>query len=196
MSKLGWGILYVWKQTSERRQSTWSPPFWQGQAIYAGPVAPEITSWDWEQEEVGNMVRKAREGHLRREFQRGWAQSRKMERDIMVAEKLKLGKGGLAQGWDKSGKLLFWWGWKAKESVFTGGSSSAQLRLQQDPEPLLLLHQQIPLNMFKPLNGVVMNRPYRNADLHLHPKVWTRHSKEACSSNLSREKANDWADTR
>lgn len=85
---------------------------------------------------------------------------------------------------------------QAKESVFTGGSSSAQLRLQQDPEPLLLLHQQIPLNMFKPLNGVVMNRPYRNADLHLHPKVWTRHSKEACSSNLSREKANDWADTR
>lgn len=36
---------------------------------------------------------------------------------------------------------------QAEESVFTGGSSSAQLRLQQDPEPLLLLHQQIPLSI-------------------------------------------------
>lgn len=60
---------------------------------------------------------------------------------------------------------------QAEESVFTGGSSSAQLRLQQDPEPLLLLHQQIPLNIFKSLNGVVMKSPYRNADVHLHPEV-------------------------
>lgn len=44
------------------------------------------------------MERKAREGHLEREIQLGWAKSRRMERGIMVAEKLKLGKGGLAQG--------------------------------------------------------------------------------------------------
>lgn len=43
-------------------------------------------------------MRKARDGHLEREIQRGWGKSRRMERDFMEAEKLKLGKGGLAQG--------------------------------------------------------------------------------------------------
>lgn len=88
------------------KTNTWSPLFWQGQAIYAGPAAPEMTGWDWEQEEVGNTVRKAR-GHLRREFQRSQATSRRMESDITVVEKLKLERGGLVRGWDKSGKSLF-----------------------------------------------------------------------------------------
>ena len=51
---------------------------------------------------MGNTVRKAREGHLEREIRIGWAKSGRMESGIMVA--LKLGKGGLAQGRDKSGK--------------------------------------------------------------------------------------------
>lgn len=63
--------------------------------------------------------------------------------------------------------------------------------LNQDPEPLLLLHQQTPVLMFKSLNIVVMKSPYRNEDLHLHTKVGIMHGQKTCSSNLNREKAKD-----
>lgn len=108
MSKVGWRILYVWKQTSERRQNTWSPPFWQGQAIYAGPAAPEMTGWDWEQEDVGNRVRKATEGHLRREVSERPGKEQKDGKGHYGGREIKAGKGGLVKCWDKSGKLLFW----------------------------------------------------------------------------------------
>lgn len=100
---------------------------------------------------------------------------------------IKAWKGGLAQGWDKSGKLSFWreqrrnsnvWENKQKSQCSLVAAPLHNPGWNQDPEPLLPLHQQIPVNIFKPLNAVVMKSPYRKEDLCLHIKVWIMQSKK------------------
>lgn len=138
MSKLGQRILYVWKQTSERRQNTWSPPFWQGQAIYAGPAAPDMIDWDWEQEEVGNTVRKAREGHLGKNFREARQRAerwKRTEKDIVVVE-FKAWKRSLVQGWYNLGIVDFYFFFEEKRIKISAGKTSKRVCIHWEAVPL------------------------------------------------------------
>lgn len=102
-----------------------------------------------------------------------------------AGREIKAWKGGLAQGRDKLGKWPFWreqWRcrhvWKSKQKSPCARGAATLNSPGWNQEPLLLLHQQIPVNIFKSLNVVAMKSPYRNEDLCLHTKVWIMQSKK------------------